>query len=195
MIKTIIEGMLLQIHTSRVKRGVETVFDFTRIVADFRMPLLVIVVILWAIVFTTQLSIYTAPVRRRGRIPHRRTQHRQHHLYTGQCDTVLQHHLVGTPAATLHRLLYGRHRRRRGGRRPCPPLKLVMTRLVLLGAGYLLAVAASGLPVDKITIVLGALGVGIGLGLQNIVNNNFVSGIILIFDRPLQSRRFHPGRG
>jgi small-conductance mechanosensitive channel len=60
-----------------------------------------------------------------------------------------------------------------------------MTRLVLLGAGYLLAVAASGLPVDKITIVLGALGVGIGLGLQNIVNN-FVSGIILIFDRPLK---------
>ncbi len=45
--------------------------------------------------------------------------------------------------------------------------------------------AASGVPVDKITIVLGALGVGIGLGLQNIVNN-FVSGIILIFDRPLQ---------
>jgi potassium efflux system protein len=48
-----------------------------------------------------------------------------------------------------------------------------------------LAVAASGVPIDKITIVLGALGVGIGLGLQNIVNN-FVSGIILIFDRPLQ---------
>jgi len=56
--------------------------------------------------------------------------------------------------------------------------------LVLCG-GYLLAVAASGLPIDKITIVLGALGVGIGMGLQNIVNN-FVSGIILIFDGSLQ---------
>jgi small-conductance mechanosensitive channel len=62
---------------------------------------------------------------------------------------------------------------------------LLIARLVLLCLGYLLAVAASGVPVDKITIVLGALGVGIGLGLQNIVNN-FVSGIILIFDRPLQ---------
>jgi small-conductance mechanosensitive channel len=62
---------------------------------------------------------------------------------------------------------------------------LLIARLLLLCVGYLLAVAASGVPVDKITIVLGALGVGIGLGLQNIVNN-FVSGIILIFDRPLQ---------
>jgi potassium efflux system protein len=63
--------------------------------------------------------------------------------------------------------------------------RLLIARLILLCIGYLLAVAASGVPVDKITIVLGALGVGIGLGLQNIVNN-FVSGIILIFDRPLQ---------
>ena len=63
--------------------------------------------------------------------------------------------------------------------------RLMVTRLVLLIAGFLLAVAASGLPMDKITVVLGALGVGIGLGLQGIVNN-FVSGIILIFDRPLR---------
>jgi len=45
-------------------------------------------------------------------------------------------------------------------------------------------VAASGLAIDKITVILGALSVGIGLGLQNIVNN-FVSGIILIFDRTI----------
>jgi len=57
--------------------------------------------------------------------------------------------------------------------------------LILLTCGFLLAVAASGLPIDKITVVLGALGVGIGLGLQSIVNN-LVSGIILIFDRPLR---------
>ena len=63
--------------------------------------------------------------------------------------------------------------------------RLLIARLILLCLGYLLAVTASGVPVDRITIVLGALGVGIGLGLQNIVNN-FVSGIILIFDRPLQ---------
>ena len=61
----------------------------------------------------------------------------------------------------------------------------MVTRLILLIAGFLLAVAASGLAVDRITVILGALGVGVGLGLQNIVNN-FVSGVILIFDRPLR---------
>jgi len=63
--------------------------------------------------------------------------------------------------------------------------RLVMVRLVVIIAGFLLAIAGSGLPVDRITIVLGALGVGIGLGLQNIVNN-LMSGIILIFERPWQ---------
>jgi small-conductance mechanosensitive channel len=56
---------------------------------------------------------------------------------------------------------------------------------MLLVAGYLLAISASGMPIDKITIILGALGVGVGLGLQSIVSN-FVSGVILIFERPIQ---------
>jgi len=63
--------------------------------------------------------------------------------------------------------------------------KLLITRLIVLIAGYLLAVAASGMPLDKLSILLGALGVGVGLGLQNVVNN-FVSGVILIFDKPIQ---------
>jgi small-conductance mechanosensitive channel len=63
--------------------------------------------------------------------------------------------------------------------------RLLITRLLVLIGGYMLAIAASGLPIDKITILLGALGIGIGMGLQNLVNN-FVSGIVLIFDGSLK---------
>lgn len=61
--------------------------------------------------------------------------------------------------------------------------KLALVRLVIIVVGFLVAITVSGVPLSKITVLLGALGVGIGLGMQNIVNN-FVSGIILIFEKP-----------
>ena len=51
--------------------------------------------------------------------------------------------------------------------------------------GFLVAVGAAGIKMDKLTILLGAFGVGIGFGLQNIFNN-LVSGIILAFERPIK---------
>jgi potassium-dependent mechanosensitive channel len=62
---------------------------------------------------------------------------------------------------------------------------ILLIRLAVFTLGFMMAVAASGIPVDKITIILGALSVGIGFGLQTIVNN-LVSGIILAFERPIQ---------
>jgi len=62
---------------------------------------------------------------------------------------------------------------------------ILLMRLAVLTIGFLFAVAASGIPVDKIAIVLGALSVGIGFGLQTIVNN-LVSGVILAFEKPIQ---------
>jgi potassium-dependent mechanosensitive channel len=53
--------------------------------------------------------------------------------------------------------------------------------------GFIFAVAALGVDLTRITIVAGALGVGIGIGLQNVVAN-FVAGLILLLER-----RIHVG--
>ncbi len=51
--------------------------------------------------------------------------------------------------------------------------------------GFLFAISALGFEITKITILFSALGVGIGFGLQGIVNN-FVSGLVLLFEQPVR---------
>lgn len=60
-----------------------------------------------------------------------------------------------------------------------------LTYYAVLLLGLLLALSAAGFKVGQLALVFGALGVGIGFGLQNVVNN-FVSGLVLMFERPIQ---------
>lgn len=58
-------------------------------------------------------------------------------------------------------------------------------RIIIGTVGIMIALTAAGFDMGKLSIIMGALGVGIGFGLQNVVNN-FISGLILIYERPVQ---------
>lgn len=62
---------------------------------------------------------------------------------------------------------------------------ILLIRLGIITIGFFLALTVAKIPLDKITIVLGVLSVGIGFGPQTTINN-LVSGIILAFERPIQ---------
>lgn len=54
----------------------------------------------------------------------------------------------------------------------------------ILAAGFIAAIAATGLDLTKLNVLTGAFGIGLGFGLQSVVNN-FVSGLILLSERPV----------
>ncbi len=179
------EAFYLQMQSSRIAGGITARFDFEKIRGGLHKILMALVVVLWLMVFTTNLNIYNA-------------------LYSGISSLVSTPRIIGSTSFTLGNILlffvilfisnlfqkyigyfFGETDEEMIGEVKEKSSRLLLLRLLVLVAGFLIAIAASGLPMDKITVVLGALGVGIGLGLQNIVNN-LVSGVILIFERPLK---------
>jgi len=58
-------------------------------------------------------------------------------------------------------------------------------RYIVLVIGFMIVLQTVGIDLSAITILAGALGIGIGFGLQNITNN-FVSGLIILFERPIK---------
>jgi small-conductance mechanosensitive channel len=69
--------------------------------------------------------------------------------------------------------------------RGVPDALELLARYGVLLFGFLLALTSAGVNLSQVTLALSALGVGIGFGLQNIVNN-FVCGLILVFEHPIQ---------
>ncbi|VXC07921.1 Mechanosensitive ion channel [Flavobacterium sp. 9R] len=61
---------------------------------------------------------------------------------------------------------------------------LLLIRIAIITIGVLIAFISVGIPMDKIALMISALSVGIGFGLQNVINN-LVSGLIIAFEKPI----------
>ena len=60
-----------------------------------------------------------------------------------------------------------------------------ITRYVVLLVGLLIILQTVGINLTTLNVVAGAVGIGIGFGLQNIASN-FISGLIILFERPIK---------
>lgn len=177
-------AFLLQATTASVLNHGTSKVNYDKLNKSVSKLLDIIVLVLWSVVFASNMNIYNAMVSLAGDFlftPHTISS------TTFSIGNILFFILVIYLSTVLQKYvgyLFGENEgtpvpgERKGS-------KVVVIKLIIIIVGFLLAIMVSGLPVDKITVILGAFGVGIGLGLQTIVNN-FVSGIILIFERPLQ---------
>lgn len=185
IVQMMIEAFLLQMASSRARKNNSHYFDWQPATKGVGRVAAFVAILMWFILFTTNLNIFN-------------------NLYEQLTNVLNEKRTVGSISFTLGGIIlflgiiwlanflqkyityfFGDTGDDLLDENINERSKLLVTRLVLLIGGFLLAVAASGLPIDKITVILGALGVGIGLGLQNIVSN-FVSGIILIFDKTIR---------
>jgi potassium efflux system protein len=183
--KVLVEAFLLQMKSSRIRKGFPEHFDWQPVIAGLKRLTGIGATIIWFVIFTTNLNIFNG-------------------LYESVMEILTEKRTIGSFSFTFGGIVlflgiiwianflqkyiayfFGDTGDDSFDDNKGERSKLLVTRLVLLIGGFMIAVAASGLPIDKITVILGALGVGIGLGLQNIVSN-FVSGIILIFDKTIR---------
>jgi small-conductance mechanosensitive channel len=70
-------------------------------------------------------------------------------------------------------------------RRGVPQAISTTVHYAVVVLGFFLALGAAGFEFGQFSLLTGALGIGVGFGLQNVVNN-FVSGLILLYERPVQ---------
>ena len=185
-LKILMEIITLQIYVIRLKRGIDKIFDFQSLTNNSNKPFLLLVIYLWIVVIASNLNISDSVASAFNFIFNRQNKIGSFTFSIGSFALffliIWIAHILQKYVAFFFGEIEEENEENINKRQHS---KLLITRLVLLSLGYLLAISASGMPIDKITIVLGALGVGVGLGLQGIVSN-FVSGVILIFERPIQ---------
>jgi len=184
-VQLILDALELQLKISACSKGLFSRVDHPRTRATTKKVLLLLATVLWIIVFLINMSLTSGTLSFFDTLLSKQRSFGSIHFTLGN---ILFFVLIIYIANKLQKnvpILFGEGTLSYEGQVEQKSSKVALIRLIIIVIALLLALTASGLPMDRVTVVLGALGVGIGLGMQNIVNN-FVSGIILIFERPFR---------
>ncbi|GAB3947392.1 hypothetical protein GCM10028805_19550 [Spirosoma harenae] len=186
LIDIVLEALALQITTSTYVQGFFSRVNVNRTQRSFKKGLTFVAIVLWLLVFFINLGLADSLFSLAYKLL---TKPRGFGSITFTLSNVFAFSAIIYLSTQLQKnigLLFGESQLPTVEDRVGPVSSiLALVRLAIIIAGVLLAFAASGISIDKFTVVLGALSVGIGLGMQNIVSN-FVSGIILIFEKPFE---------
>ncbi|MFA6087975.1 mechanosensitive ion channel family protein [Mucilaginibacter sp.] len=190
LVQIIMQSLFLQLEANKDSSSISSFIDFKMLQNKFRSILTILASVLWLIMLTQNLSIEDAVFTF---IQNFLTQSRS--LGGTNTQFTFQSIIIfiaviwfSSVAARIISYLYevaGKHANDIDVLKKKNRTSTLLIKLAVFAVGFLLAVTASGFPLDKITIIISAFGIGIGFGLQNIVNN-LVSGLILAFEKPIQ---------
>lgn len=188
IIRIIVQVLFLQLHTKKAEKSFISMVDYNQLQKKFRVVLTTLAALLWIFFLLQNLNI-------------------DDWVHDNLMDALNQQRTIGGATFTyggfviffvviwassmLSRVLSyfydvsAQHSNDLTALKKKNRASTLLIRIGVFTVGFMLAVAASGFPLDKLTIIFSAFGVGIGFGLQN-VTNNLVSGMILAFEKPIQ---------
>ncbi len=188
IIMIIIQGIFLQFHTKKAENTFISWIDYSVLQKKFRSTLIAFAALLWVFYLLQNLNIddyvhdYLADVLNQSR-----TIGGSSFTFGGFVIFIIVIYLSTLLSKVISYFydISAQHANDLSALKKKNRASTLLIRIGVFTVGFLLAVAASGFPIDKLTIIFSAFGVGIGFGLQNIVNN-LVSGMILAFEKPVQ---------
>jgi potassium efflux system protein len=190
LVQIVMQSLFMQLEANKNSNSLSSFIDFKMLQTKFRSILTVLASVLWLIMLTQNLSVEDVVFDYiKNFLTESRSLGGTNTQFTFQSIIIFIAVIwLSSVAAKIISYLYdvaGKSATDIDVLKKKNRTSTLLIKLAVFAVGFLLAVAASGFPLDKITIIISAFGIGIGFGLQNIVNN-LVSGLILAFEKPIQ---------